>query len=287
MKRLLVGLLCMMFSGLVLAAGPQEVRKRIEASMLVTGSIDVAPDGSVHSYALDKQDKLPPEVVDLLHKAIPGWHFQPVLVDGAPVIAHAKMSVRVVAKREENGDYTARVTSSNFGEQKTGEGITLKSGNQPRYPRTAIHAQVAGTVYLLLRVGRDGQVTDVSAEQVNMSVVASDSDLRLWRKMLADVSQEAAREWTYNTPTTGPRAKDDAWIIRVPVTFRLHKYRDPADDDYGKWQAYVPGPKETISWLDKYPRSNDSHDTAADAVPDGKVYLVGSGLTLTTPIDPS
>lgn len=287
MKRLLVVLLCVMFSGLALASGPREVRKRIEASMLITGSIDVAPDGSVHAYELDKQDKLPADVVDLLHKAVPGWRFKPTLLDGVPVIAHAKMSVRVVAKREDNGDYTARVTGANFGEQKPGESITPKDRTQPRYPQTAAHAQVAGTVYLLLRVGHDGQVTDASAEQVNLSVVASDSDLRLWRKILADASLDAAKQWTYNTPTSGPRAKEDAWIVRVPVAFRLHTYRASTDDDYGKWQAYVPGPKEAISWLGKYRPSGDSHDSAADAVPDGKVYLVGSGLTLATPLDPS
>jgi hypothetical protein len=42
-------LFCLLLSGVALAAGPNEVRKRVQASMLVTGSIIVAPDGSVRS----------------------------------------------------------------------------------------------------------------------------------------------------------------------------------------------------------------------------------------------
>ena len=49
------------------------MRKQVEASMLVTGELVVAPDGTVKSYTLDRADKLPPEVRELLAKVVPGW----------------------------------------------------------------------------------------------------------------------------------------------------------------------------------------------------------------------
>lgn len=54
MRRRLIGLFCALLSGAALAAGPGGVRKRIQASMLLTGTIVVAPDGSVRSYLIDK-----------------------------------------------------------------------------------------------------------------------------------------------------------------------------------------------------------------------------------------
>ena len=64
MRHGIVGLLCAVLSCAVLAAGPDAVRKREEATMLVTGRIDVMPDGSVHGYSIDRPEKVPAAVTD-------------------------------------------------------------------------------------------------------------------------------------------------------------------------------------------------------------------------------
>jgi len=289
MKRLWITLLCLAFCSVAFADGAYAVRKRVEASMVVTGSIVVAPDGSVQSYELDKPGQLPPEVVNLIRKATPGWHFEPVIRDGTAVAARARMSLRVVAKREEGSEgFIARISGATFGNGTSDEQVTYKDRHvAPRYPMSAIDARVSGTVFLLVRVDRDGHVGDVSAEQVNLAVVASDSELNRWRKVLANASIQAARQWLYNPPASGPHAKDDYWIVRVPVAFNLHRVGEPERDGYGQWQAYVPGPKEPIEWMSKYPQANDDKGNSTDALADGGLHMVGSGLRLVTPLDHS
>ncbi|WP_266172146.1 energy transducer TonB [Dyella subtropica] len=288
MKRLWMLMLCVMFSGLAFADGAYAVRKRMEASMVVTGSIVVAPDGSVRSYELDKPDQLPPAVVGLMRKATAEWRFGPVLRDGVAVAAKAKMSTRIVAKRQENGDYVARVAGTTFGEDLPEEQVSIKKDQaRPRYPMEAVRARVAGTVYLLLRIDRDGKVADVSAEQVNLTVADDDNGMRVWRRVLADASIRAAREWTFNTPTSGPRVKDDYWIARVPVSYQVQAAGTRVPDDYGHWQGYIPGPKEPVPWLAKYRRPGDDEDNMADALPDDGLYMLGSGPHLITPPDHS
>jgi hypothetical protein len=287
MKRLLVGVTALAMTGLALAAGPGAVRKRVEASMLLTGSITVAPDGSVSSYDIDKADKVPAEIVSLVQQSATDWRFEPVIRDGHPVSAKAHMSLRVVARREnENSEsMTARIAGANFGDDgQDGESITYIDRHPPSYPAGAAAAHVEGTVYLLLRVDHDGKVADAFPEQVNMGVIGSDADLRIWRKALADPSVLAAKTWTFRPPTKGPHANDPYYDVRVPIVFAINSRKGGGPGDmYGQWKAYVPGPKETAPW------SSDTSkgDANTDALPDGQLFLVNGGLKLKTPLDHS
>ncbi|HWU77110.1 MAG TPA: energy transducer TonB [Rhodanobacter sp.] len=285
MKRLMLGTLCWMVSVAALAAGPYAVRKRVQASMLVTGSIVVAADGSVASYDLDKRGQLPAAVVGLIRQNVPSWRFVPVVRDGRPVLAKAAMSLRVVARPEGDGNYALTIGGSHFGQSASGidsggRTITSRQRKSPSYPVDAARARVSGTVYLVMRVNRQGLVDEAAAEQVNLDVVASDTEMRRWRKVLADASLQAARRWTFNPPTVGREAAQSAWVVRVPVTFALSEWgRSAPVEKYGSWHAYVPGPREIPSWEDK-PRVPAS----VDAVAAGSISEVGRGLQLTTPL---
>jgi len=169
MKRWIVAALSASLAFAAWAAGPNEVRERAEGSMLVTGWIDVSPDGSVHSYTLDKPGKLPAVVTDLIQKNVPAWTFK---LDGNPnMIERARMSIRLVARRADDTHDAVTITGANFGESNpaSGESVTYKSRQPPKYPLSAVQAHVGGTVYLYLRVDRQGQVADAVAEQVNLS----------------------------------------------------------------------------------------------------------------------
>ena len=287
MKRSVVVLLSLFFAGAALAAGPAAVRKRVEASMLVTGMVQVAADGSVASYTLDKREKLPPVVLDLIQKATSVWHFKLEPINGVVSPVAAKMSIRMLAKPIGDDNYSVSVAGANFGEyHASGDQISYKDRKPPSYPQEAVQSRVSGTVYLLVRVGRDGKVADVAVEQVNLDVVDSDNGMKHWRKLLGEASMRAAHDWTYNIPTTGKFVNAPYYFARVPVNYHLTVVGESEPDTYGKWVGYVPGPKETISWLAPY-----EHDKQVekfnDALPDGGAYLVGSGLTLTTPPDNS
>ncbi|MFK2917773.1 energy transducer TonB [Dyella koreensis] len=286
-----MALLCLVFCGLASAESISEVRKQAEASMLVTGWVVVGTDGRTQSHVLDKVEKLPPEVVDLIRRASATWRFEPVMLDGKPVVAKAKMSLRVVAKREDNSsNFVVRVAGATFGDpgaEEDSDSVRFKDRRAPKYPELALRARVSGTVFLLARIDRSGKVADVDAEQVNLDVVDTDKGMQTWRRILAEASVRAARQWTYDLPTSGPHANDDSWIVRVPVVFHMVMPNVSESAYYGQWQAYVPGPKEPIPWRSKYPQANDDKGGSTDALADDGIHMVGSGLQLKTPLDHS
>ncbi|MGO4701379.1 energy transducer TonB [Dyella sp. 2RAB6] len=288
MKRIGMLLLCLALCGAAIAQTASAVRKRAEASMVVNGHIVLAPDGSVRSCTLDQQDQLPVPVVDLVKRNSATWRFQPVLADGVAVAAEAPMHLRVVATPSGDGDtFNLRIVSGTFSNGQADKGLAYKNRTPPRYPQDAVQARVSGTVFLLVRVQPDGTVGDVAAEQVNLNVADSENGMRRWRKLLAASSIEAARNWTFTVPANGPGRNGDAWIVRVPVAYHLRHMGDSEQPESAAWQAYIPGPKEPIPWMDEYRRTHKDESLGADALPDGSLYLVGSGLHLTTPLDRS
>lgn len=259
------------------AAGPREVRKQIETSMLVTGTIDIAPDGSVDGYRLDQPDELSEFVVELIDKAVPGWRFEPVLVDGKVVKARSKMGLRIVATRLGDDRYQIEIRSAGFGDyagfgKSGGRTVSSLELDTPSYPWMALDSGVSGTVYLVLRIGRDGSVEDVIAEQTNLTVVGNERQMRMGREMLEKAALAAARDWTFRPPTAGDAVDDPFWSVRVPVDFVLD---DERNAKYGAWQAYIPGPRQTAPWL-------EDEGSAPDALVAGGVYQVGEGPRLLT-----
>lgn len=207
MKTWMVGLLCMVASSALLAAGPAAVRKRVQASMLVRGTIEIAPDGSVAKYTLDHPDQLPCQV--------------------------------------------------------------------PNYPMDAAYSRVSGVVYALLKIGRDGKVVDAAAEQVDLGIVASDSQLEAWQRILAAATLSALKQDTFNVPQSGPEANKPYWVARIPVTFQLTANAM----SYGQWQAYVPGAVHLPEWAQEHRLAG-----SPDAVPEGGILLASQSLQLLTPL---
>lgn len=287
MKRLLLGLLCLIVSGAVFAAGPHAVRKRVQASMLVTGSIVVATDGSVKSYVIDKPEQLPKSVVSLIQKSAPTWQFVPLVRDGQPVLAKAAMSLRVVAKPVGDDSYSLTIVSSHFGQPPSwtnnegGKAITGHRRELPRYPMEAARSGVSGTVYVVLRVNRQGLVDEAATEQVNLNMAASDVEMVRWRNVLSDAALRAVRNWTFNPPTVGSEAAKSAWVVRVPIVFSLSQRRESLlAHKYGGWHPYMPGPRHVPAWMDESPMAG-----SVDALGAGSISEVGGGLKLAKPIN--
>ncbi|WP_231806920.1 TonB family protein [Stenotrophomonas sp. MMGLT7] len=275
------------FAGLASAAavGPGAVRKQVESSMLLRGSIDLDRTGSVTEVALEQEDKLPQGVVDFVRGSVAQWKFEPVVRDGKPVLARAPVSLRVVAKKRDDGNYQVAIRHADFSvpaKDEDGESVTSKSMNPPRYPEAAYRSGFKGTVYLILKVGRDGRVEDVVAEQVNLRVIASENQMRIGRDLLARASVAAARRWSFVPPVRGDAANEPYWTVRVPVNYAFHG--DPESDAYGKWSAYVPGPRQPVPWRAQQDAPGFSPDTLAQA---GGVYMAGAGNgpRLLTPLD--
>ena len=285
MKRWLPGLFCMLLSTPLLAGGVNAVRKSAVGSMLVTGWIEVAPTGKVAHYDLDQSSKLPPTVTRLINQAIPGWMFEPVLIAGKPVLAKSRMSLRVTASPVANGDYQVKIAGAEFGAPQGKGQIDTDSPSEkhtvaPRYPLEAAGSGVSGTVYVLLLINHQGLVEQDLAQQVDLRVAATDAQMQDFRKLLASAATRALRRWTFNIPTTGPKAAAPYWYARVPVTFTLNNQRLPG---YGHWDVYIPGPVETAPWLVKQlpDIGNDKLIIAnVDSTPSGGNFSMTNGLHL-------
>jgi len=248
--------------------GRAEVRKQAEASMLVTGTIDIDASGNVTSYRIEQADALPKAMLDVVDGRVRGWRFEPVVVDGKARPARAPMQLRLVTKQE--GDrYLLRIAGASFStyDKNDTESPRLRGGklSPPKYPELAYFNNVSGTVYLVARVGRDGSVEEAIAEQVNLRAVGTEKEMAQFRYLLGEETRRVAlRHWKFNFPTTGPDADAPFVSVRVPVDFVFHGQQQEAP---GKWIAYVPGPRQEVPW-----RNWDAAVQAPDAVLAGGIY---------------
>lgn len=265
------------------AASAESVRKSAEASMLVTGTVEINPDGSLHGFSLDQPEKLPAPVVEVIGKNMPRWSFK--LSEATTDIVKSKMSLRILAKPMGDGKYTVNIAGASFGDDnnQSDEYVHFKSRAQPHYPRPAVDARVSGTVYLLLRIGRDGTVQEAITEQVNLDQYGTNNEMTEFRKVLASASLAAAKQWTYNLPTRGQAINDPYWVVRVPVNFHLNEAGKPIKErHYGEWNAYIPGPRQSAPWV-----SQTLLSEAPDAMSDNGLHTGNASLQLTTPLSGS
>ncbi|GGD49353.1 outer membrane transport energization protein TonB [Pseudoxanthomonas indica] len=265
------------------AGNASSQRKLVEMSMLVTGELVIAADGSVSELQVDQREKLPPGVLQLVDQAKTQWRFEPILVDGVARNVRSRMSLRVAAHRLESGDYSIGLRSAYFGKEALAAQEKIDSQDTttvrarkltpPAFPQSAGMVGGRGIVYLVVRVGSDGTVTDTAVEQVNLQVLGDDRTMKMLRKEFGNSALRTSKYWTFDVPTTGEMADDGAWAVRIPVSFQYPGYERPG---YGEWEAYVPGPRQSPPWAE--------NDDAAEAMIAGGIYPVGQGLRLLTPL---
>jgi hypothetical protein len=267
------------------AITPSEARKQAELSMMVKGNIDIGIDGGVERYTIEKPEKIPPAIIDIVGKQIPHWKFQPVQVDGKPVHARTNMQLRIVASPTGDDNYDVVIQGASFsgGEDAGEERVSVKQ-KTPLGPlvRAMMNSGATGDVYLALKIGPDGEVLDGVVQQVNLTVRGTDKQMQNARQVLGDSSLDLVRKWTFSVPTKGEHTDQPYWSGILPVKFRLDGQR--AEARYGQWEAYLPGPCASIPWrnLDEDGSTIDSRcDSAA---PDGAFTLDNSGPKLLTPL---
>ncbi|MGN7832827.1 energy transducer TonB [Pseudoxanthomonas sp. 22568] len=276
---LLLGIAC------TAVAGIKEVRAQVEASMLVTGAVIIEPDGTVAKLDLDQREKLPPAVAGLIDKAAASWKFEPILVDGVGRRGKARMSLRVVANKLPNGDFQVALRGGHFGDeaispeerQKRNDSVRSVKLLPPAYPGGVARAGAQGTVYLVVKVARDGTVADVIAEQVNLGFVGNERLMQQARDAFSESALAVAKKWIFRPPTEGAEAAAPFWLVRVPVDYKMPEKKAPG---YGRWEVYVPGPRQSAPWM----QSEHGGDDAPDAMVAGGVYEIGKGRRLLTPL---
>lgn len=248
--------------------------KQAEASMLVTGELVVAPDGTVQSYKLDRADALPPDPRKLLAEVIPGWELDVAKADGSPLQSPTtvKMSVQLLARSITGVDDGFRITVRDTAFRDPQEPVQVEAKGEltsPAYPLSAAHSGVSGIVYVVLRLNPDGTVAETHVEQVDMTVLTDERTLRRFRKVLADAAVVVAKQWTFNIAPERLTSPEPVGV-RVPVQFSMAG-ETPAVE-YGRWHAYVPGPYAPIPWLNR----------TADSVVEGGIGAMVPGQLYST-----
>lgn len=269
MKRVVFWVGCLVLMACCFTASGA-ARDRPWGSMVVSGVLDINPDGSVRDYTVNRPEKLPSVVLDVLKQTVPGWRFE---VDmRRPAIARVRMNVRVVAKPVDRTKFSISVEGVDFADdsRNAAEDLTERDMPPPVYPKEAIDIRTEATVYVLVRVGRDGHVLDAAAEQVNFTrACPKHARAGLERSFIAS-SLRVAHRWRFAVPTKGPLADAPYWDARVPVAYSLLAYGRPDEAAYGDWEPYLPGRRLAIPWE----TDPSLLATAPDAAPDGKATLL-------------
>lgn len=265
------------------AGVPSEELDKVVSSLPVSGTIEVDPEGRVAGYAIKDAEAYDPAVLDMLARNIIRWNFTPVVIDGVARQARFDMYLRLQAKPLDDKRYAVEIASAAFGKKEAAKPHTRVTSDEmrpPRYPLDEMRRGVGGTVVLALRIGPDGKVADVVAEQTNLKAVGRQGAMQQWRKHFEQEALAAARTWTFVPPTAGAAAGERAWEVRTPVVFIPFGAKQPGP---GEWESYVPGSRREIPWRAK---KKDVADNGVDALPGGGLYPMEQPLHLLTKLNP-
>lgn len=217
----------------LMAAGQVHASDEPVLDLVAIGMLEVGPDGSVLDYALEND--LDPAVATLVDRTVRGWRFEPVLVDGRPVIAVTRMRLELEAVPRDD-EYALRVADVSLGAPAS------STREPPEYPPAALDEHLGAQVSVLVQVDADGNVRDVHVEQVSLSESLGKRTGR-FRGYFAEASVEAARRWTFDM---GEIIDGQAMParLRVPVTFAMQRA-----NGWIERKAYIPGPYHPSPWV--------------------------------------
>ena len=264
------------------------VRKTVEHSLRLDGTIAVTAEGQVEDVVLKRAEQMPPGVEAFVQDAVRRWKFEAARdEEGRPIAVRAPMSLRVVARQADDGGHVVSIRNASFTRYDPDDltRVAYRDAVPPRYPDRAVRAGIEGDVYIAVKIGRDGRVEDVATRQANLHAYGKERTMEQWRGVLAAAATKAIRQWTFRVPVEGPYADEPYWLVTVPIAFRLRS--TPGESEQAQslsWTAYVPGPRRPLPWANP---SQESNFSSPDALPEGGVYLQNDSraeLRLLTPL---
>jgi hypothetical protein len=271
--------------------------KDLQKALLLSleGSIVIETDGSVGEYRIATPTT--PDIDALLRKTIPRWRFEPVLAEGKPVRAMAKMRLSLVAV-ESGKDYRVGIENVVFPgvvvdtqeparERRSAVEATGRRTNPPIYPRALERAGVTGRVLLALHFAPDGHMVEVLPVQSALfNVRGYNNELRKAVHLFEQSAAEAARKWTVEVklkpgaPTTERDFTGYAtieYVLAAPGHMRGAKTNDAPP---GQWREATRTPKRAMPWL----AGLEAADVGVADLVDGEFMPLAGGPKLKTPL---
>ncbi|WP_163839255.1 hypothetical protein [Pseudoxanthomonas sacheonensis] len=249
-----------------------DLRNQVVGSMRLTGTLAIGADGKITGYAIDHSEKVPPEVLRHVARYVPRWRV--VKKDGGA--GNKRFSVRVMATPRGDGYFALSLVGASIMEKQRPEEAVVADGRlrRPQYPRSLGHIGVSGTVYVVAKVGRDGEVEDLVTEQVNLNFVGSPAEVAKARADFAAHTAAAVRQWKFRFPKVGPLAGQPYLVVRVPMVY-VTKW-----PGYAEWEYYVPGPRRAVPWVQQ------EDGMALGAGEAGVPQVLGMGPRMETSLEP-
>lgn len=232
----------------------------------VDGAISIGPDGRVLDY--EPKSDLSPAIAKIVGDQVRSWTFEPVLVDGRPVIAETRLALELEAMQSGDDGYALRIARVWFGQPAKRHRM-----DPPRYPRSAVRARLGAKVVLVLKLDAQGNVIDVFPEQTSLTSAGKESVEEKWREIFEKASIAAAREWKFEITET-VNGKPIESSVRIPVVFTL---RDDSRRSDTRWQVFIPGPVHPLPWVDS---ESLATGPGRDALEDGELQPLSSRFKL-------
>ncbi len=227
----------------------------------ISGRVTIGPDGTVREYVLDSKPAA--AVAQLVEKSVKGWHFEPVLDSGKPVIARTNMAIELTATPV--GDaFSVTVTDVSFGKPYVSSHTPL-----PLYPYAAAHEHLNARVLLAIRLDASGKV--IAADVVQTSLGATAPNERIaeqWRQKFEHSSVTAVRHWKFDLSEEIAGLKVGATAY-LPIEFSMHNTNN-------QWNTLIPGPRHKIAWLN----GDESSPIEASAIRNGEAVALDSRFKL-------
>jgi len=249
-----------------------DLRNQVVGSMRLTGTLVVGTDGAITAYAIDHSKKVPPEVLRHVARYVPRWR----VVKSGNSAGNKRFSVRVMATPRGDGLFALSLVGASIMEKQRPEEEIVADGRpkRPSYPRSLGGIGVSGTVYVVAKVGRDGEVEDLVTEQVNLNFVGTPEEVVKARADFAAHTAAAVRQWKFRLPKVGPYAGQPYLAVRVPMRYII---KQPG---YAEWEYYVPGPRRAVPWVQQ------EDGMALGAGEAGIPQVLGMGPRMETSLEP-
>lgn len=254
----------------------------------IDGELTIDTQGVPVGYQI-KTD-LAKDVSENLQRRVRSWRFEPIVVDGKPVIAQTQIRVTLAARPTGN-DYVVTVdnvtfpqTQGKIADASMASLVEVSHANHltaPEYPRTALYASIEADVVVYIKLTPEGRVEQAFVPQVGLlNVRGKPAVLQEWAKLFEEQTLVATKRWRFNLSGGGtrPLAEDLIPSIAVPIHFRM---ADKHTDRQTGWIQEARTPMRQVPWVTTEP------DAATIGVADltaGELAPLAARFRLATPV---